>query len=87
LDALGKANALWKERVTAFSYDLVFLLDPWESIYKKDAQRMETFEEAKQYFSYIKRIYEEDHQVVIVPKISVSKRVKFILHYLEDWNE
>ena len=48
---------------------------------------METFEEAKQYFSYIKRIYEEDHQVVIVPKISVTERVKFILHYLEDWNE
>lgn len=87
LDALGKANALWKERVTSFSYDLVFLLDPWESIYKKDAQRMETFEEAQQYFSYIKRIYEEDHQVVIVPKISVTERVKFILHYLEDRNE
>ena len=87
LDALGKANALWKERVTAFSYDLVFLLDPWESIYKKDAQRMETFEEAQQYFPYIKRIYEEDHQVVIVPKISVTERVKFILHYLEDRNE
>lgn len=87
LDALGKANAMWKERVTAFSYDIVFLLDPWESIYKNDAQRMETFEEAQQYFPYIKRIYEEDHEVVIVPKISVTERVKFILHYLEDRNE
>ena len=87
LDALGKANAQWKERVTAFSYDIVFLLDPWESIYKNDAQRMETFEEAQQYFPYIKRIYEEDHEVVIVPKISVTERVKFILHYLEDRNE
>lgn len=87
LDALGKANALWKERVTAFSYDIVFLLDPWESIYKNDAQRMETFEEAQQYFPYIKRIYEEDHEVVIVPKISVTERVKFILYYLEDRNE
>ena len=73
--------------MSPFKYDLIFLLDPWKSIYKKDAQRMETFEEALEYFPFIKKVYEQNHSVVIVPKVSIEKRVAFILNYLKDWNE
>lgn len=87
LDALGKSDFYWKDKVSPFKYDLIFLLDPWKSIYKKDAQRMETFEEALEYFPFIKKAYEQNHSVVIVPKVSIEKRVAFILNYLKDWNE
>ena len=70
----------------AFKYDLVFLLEPWESIYKSDAQRMETFDEAQLYFSFIEKIYLQDHPVVFVPNVSIEERVSFILEYLNDWN-
>ena len=87
LEALGKGNSMWKDRVMAFQYDLVFLLDPWESIYKTDAQRMETFEEAQLYFPFIQKVYQQDHAVVLVPRVSVKERITFILNYLSNWNE
>ena len=86
LNALGEASTYWEELVGAFKYDLVFLLEPWESIYKSDAQRMETFDEAQLYFSFIKKIYFQDHPVVFVPNVSIEERVSFILEYLNDWN-
>jgi predicted ATPase len=63
---------------------MVFLLEPWETIYKQDEHRLETFEEAKNYFSFIQEIYMERHRVVLVPKSSVSSRVVFIEEYLKN---
>ena len=87
LEALGKGNSMWKDRVKAFQYDLVFLFDPWESIYKTDAERKETFKEAQRYFPFIQNVYQQDHTVVLVPKVSVEARIAFILNYLSNGNE
>ena len=84
LKAINHHSEAWYQKVTKFQYDMVFLLEPWETIYKQDEHRLETFEEAKNYFSFIQEIYMERHRVVLVPKSSVSSRVVFIEEYLKN---
>jgi len=81
--AINKATPLWKEKVQAFTYDLVFLVPPWEEIYTRDEQRLETFEEAKYYYPFLKEVYAAQHKVVEVPEMSVVARVDFITSYIQ----
>ena len=76
-------NDFWGKRIIPFKYDLVFLVEPWKEIYKKDSQRMETFTEAKRYFPYIKNLYKQSHSIVTVPKDTITNRVLFIEHYMK----
>ncbi|AZA76209.1 ATPase [Chryseobacterium sp. G0186] len=58
----------------------VFILSPWKEIYKNDAERMQTWEEAILTFEMMKQIYlKYDYNIIEVPKISVDERVQFIL--------
>ena len=78
-------NLPWLEKkVLEFQYDLVFLVNPWEEIYKKDDQRLETFEQAKTYYPFIKKVYEKQHQVIELPQVSVSERISFIESFVND---
>lgn len=85
LKAIGKASQSWYDRVSKFQYDLVFLLAPWEEIYKIDEQRSETFEEAMLYFPYIKMAYKQAHKVILVPEGSVASRIASIQAKLKSY--
>jgi predicted ATPase len=78
LRAIGAHTEMWHTRVSGFQYDFVFLLTPWEAIYKVDNQRKETFEEAQHYFSFIEETYAQSHQVILVPQGTVEERITFI---------
>ncbi len=57
----------------------VFLLPPWEEIYKNDAVRQESFKESEILFKLIKEAYlESDYLIEELPIGSVEKRVLFI---------
>ena len=58
----------------------VFLLPVWEEIYSQDEQRKESVDEAIKLYNLLEKVYEEaGFKVVLVPKVSVSERVEFIL--------
>ena len=80
--AIGKANEIWKRKTFQFKYHFVFLVEPWKEIYKNDNQRLEQFETAKNYYTFIKRTYMKSNNVVEIPKMSVSKRADFVESYL-----
>lgn len=80
--AIGKANETWKKKITNFKYDFVFLVKPWIDIYKNDYQRMEPFESAKNYYTFIKKTYKITNEIIEIPKTSVEKRADFVESYL-----
>ena len=80
--AIGKANETWKKKITNFKYDFVFLVKPWIDIYKNDYPRMEPFESAKNYYTFIKKTYKITNEVIEIPKTSVEKRADFVESYL-----
>ena len=84
--AIGKANETWKKKITNFKYDFVFLVKPWIDIYKNDYQRMEPFESAKNYYTFIKKTYKITNEVIEIPKTSVDKRTDFVESYLSSYN-
>ena len=78
LKAIDKDSKSWYNRVSEFQYDLVFLLAPWKEIYVTDHQRIENFDEAKHYYSFIKNIYSQSHKIIQVPNGVVESRINFI---------
>ena len=67
-------------KILEIRYDKVFFFPPWREIYKKDKVRVEDFDLAE---AISKSIYEgygiAKYDVIVMPKISVEERVKFIL--------
>ncbi|MBE9914158.1 ATP-binding protein [Paenibacillus donghaensis] len=58
----------------------VFILPPWEEIYKTDNERIQDFEEAVATYDIIFKTYKNlDYELIEVPKIDVKKRASFIL--------
>ena len=86
LKAVGQENFNFKEKVYSFEYDLVFLLTPWEKIFKKDNERLENFSQAKMYYPYIKKAYSIQHKVIELPYGSVEERVFFIESFMNNNN-
>ena len=78
LKAIGKKAPELKKQIYSFKYDLVFLLDPWKEIFKKDNERLESFEQAKNYYIYIKKAYSKQHNLIEVPKSSIDERIFYI---------
>jgi predicted ATPase len=61
----------------------VFILPPWQEIYKTDTERKQDFTEAQQTFECIKTAYiEAGYQLIEVPKLGVAQRMQFVLNYL-----
>lgn len=62
----------------------VFIVPPWKEIYAKDEERKEDFITASELHNYISDTYNNlGYNTVVIPKISVVDRVKFILDYIE----
>ena len=67
-----------------YKYDMVFLLPPWESIYKSDNERFENFDEAQQIHNHLEKIYRNfGYQIIEVPFDTIEARTDFILNSVE----
>lgn len=61
-------------------YTKIFILPPWEAIYKSDSERYENFEQAKEIQEHLKQTYiNYGYDLIEVPKDSVDNRILFIL--------
>lgn len=66
------------------TYNHVFLLPPWEAIYKSDNERFETFDESKKIHLHLEKIYKNfDYTIIEVPFETIKERTNFILNKLE----
>ncbi|WP_461636736.1 AAA family ATPase [Labilibaculum euxinus] len=66
----------------------VFLAPPWKEIFINDAERPESFEDAKEISVFLKNTYEElGFTVIELPKYSVAERAQFITNYLATDND
>jgi len=60
---------------------LVFIVPPWQEIYKKDEERMESFTTACELDQIIIETYQNfGFEAIVLPKISVKERADFILN-------
>lgn len=67
--------------VENFRYNsTVFILPPWEDIYKTDSERKQDFKLAITTYNMMKKIYKKyDYKLVEVPCMSIPERIDFIL--------
>ncbi len=73
----------FKEACENHKYQQVFLLPPWEEIYRNDNERYENFEQATRIHQFLEKAYISfGYEAVSVPKLSVELRCKFILNNL-----
>ena len=65
-------------------YDTVFLLPPWQDIYRQDDQRLEPFEEAERIHQSLLASYKHfGYNPIFVPTGTIEERIDFILKALE----
>jgi len=63
------------------TYDHVFLLPPWEAIYKDDGERFETFKEATHIYHHLKDTYTRfGHHITEIPFGTIQDRTNYILN-------
>lgn len=64
-------------------YDVVFVVSPWEAIYKHDSERYETFEQSKIIYDHLLKTYKKfKYQLIPIPFDTVENRVDYILNSL-----
>jgi predicted ATPase len=65
-------------------YHSIFLTPPWKEIFRQDAERKHSFEDAvKEYGQIIKFYPKHGYDIIELPKLSVKERIKFILDILK----
>ncbi|NNE33478.1 MAG: ATP-binding protein [Winogradskyella sp.] len=65
------------------SYDHVFILPPWKAIFKDDAERFETFEQATAIYHHLEHTYQNfGYKPIEVPFGSIKERTNFIIEQL-----
>lgn len=63
---------------------LVFILPPWEDIYKNDSERKQDFQTAIDTYEIMKRTYRQlGYNLVEIPCMDVAQRVNFILKNID----
>ena len=66
-------------------YNTVFILPPWKEIYETDNERRENFEDAVLIYEALKSAYSNTgYDFIIVPKLKIKERLKFILDKLNE---
>ena len=64
-------------------YDKVFILPPWEDIFRNDKERIEDFSETEAiHLALVKTYTLYGMPPIVVPKLSVEERVSFIKNQL-----
>lgn len=74
------------DALLSYTYNrIAFILPPWQEIYRLDAERWQTFEEAEVIYSYLVEIYTKlNFKLITLPKITADKRAGFILNILKN---
>jgi predicted ATPase len=85
LKAIDNDTQFFKKKIYSFKYDLVFLARPWKEIFKRDSERLESFEQAKMYYPFIKKTYKKHHKVIELPEVSIEKRIFFIESFIKKY--
>ncbi|TCK64891.1 putative ATPase [Winogradskyella wandonensis] len=72
------------EACKTHSYDAVFILPPWEAIFKPDSERYENFEQSISIYQHLQETYSNfGYELNEVPFGTVEERVNFILQTLD----
>ena len=80
---INKNNNYWEKLILNYQYHTVSVFPPWEEIYTTDNERHENFKESKEINSEIIKVYKESNSDIIeIPKMSIDKRVNFIIKHL-----
>lgn len=83
LDCIGISYESYKFDPSDFPYDMALLLPPWKSIYIKDNERKEGFEDAEKLYFFIKKTYKKYNiPIVEIPFQSPEVRISTLLEYL-----
>lgn len=62
----------------------VFIVTPWEKIHEHDELRKESFEDAVKLHHLILDAYKKTrHNIIIIPKLSLQKRVEFVINKIK----
>ena len=65
------------------TYDIVFILAPWQDIFQSDSERYESFEQAELIHQHLLNTYKKfNYTLLDVPFESIEKRTDFILDVL-----
>lgn len=65
-------------------YDQVFVLAPWQEIFKSDSERYESFDQAIKIHKHLVETYTKyGYDLIDVPFTSIEKRTDFILDFLK----
>lgn len=65
------------------TYDVVFILSPWQEIFQCDSVRYETFEQSELIHERLLKTYEQfNYHLIDIPFDTVEKRVDFIIDSL-----
>ena len=73
----------FKDTCKAHVYDHIFVLSPWQDIYKSDSERYENYEEAIAIHDYLLSTYRNfGYELIDVPFGSIKTRTDFILEAL-----
>jgi len=63
----------------------VFLTPPWPEIYQTDRERRHNLSDAVPEYEHLREILPTlGYQVIILPKMDVTKRADFVLQTLQD---
>ena len=66
-----------------YQYDYIFVLAPWQDIFKSDSERYESFEEAIEIHQHLLETYKRfGYKLIDVPFGSIKNRADFVLESL-----
>jgi predicted ATPase len=78
-----KYDSYFIESAQKIVYDKIFILPPWEEIYKNDNVRYESFDQCNQIHDEIVKVYKQlKIEIIPLKKNSVSKRIDNILQII-----
>ncbi|WP_237390374.1 AAA family ATPase [Fulvivirga sediminis] len=93
LDSIGYADLIQleiSERMNDYAKnwrynETVFILPPWQEIYKTDSERKQDWEEAVVTFDQMRETYERyGYNIVEIPKVAVRERADFVMKFIEN---
>ncbi|WP_299781488.1 ATP-binding protein [uncultured Formosa sp.] len=74
----------FKNVCNSLAYDHIFILKPWKEIYKSDAVRYESFEQALEIHECLVKTYEGfNYTLIDVPFDTVENRASYILNEIQ----
>jgi len=74
-----------EEQLKDFAYDLIFLIEPVEEIYRQDQDRMEIFEEALRVHKSLTDIYNKSGlKIIHLPFTTPLARLDLILKNIKN---